>query len=363
MKTLYSKFENTAFFANTFWNNSILDYTVAILLFIGIYYGIKLVIKFIFWLTKKILSKKRPCENDILINYFSQKRQNAFIPFEIFVAIYFSLKFLNYSPETAKIISGITIILCTVFVVSILIDIIKHFIKFKYIALNRNAKTYSFELLFPIIKIVIWVLALFFVLSNIGFDVTTLLAGLGIGGIAIAFASQAFISDLLSFFSIVSDKPFEIGDYISVNNIEGTVVKISIKSVRIERNMGEEVVFPNSTITKSEVHNLTKMNKRRADLVFGIKFNTPNEKLELIPKIIKDICDENEKIEFVRCHFSSILPHCYEFFAVYFVLDRDITIFSNERQFVNLRLKKELENHNIELAYPTQEISISRAID
>jgi small-conductance mechanosensitive channel len=142
------------------------------------------------------------------------------------------------------------IIFITIFVVSVIIDIIKYIIKSKY-GDEEDPRRNSLLLVFPIIRIVVWILAGFFILSNLGYDVSALLAGLGIGGVALALASQSFLGDLISFISIVSDKPIEIGDYILINGIEGTVKKIGIKSTRIERNLGEEVIIPNSKITNS----------------------------------------------------------------------------------------------------------------
>ena len=358
---LYYEISHIAFFSKTFWNNSILDYAITTLLFILIYFISKPTIKLIFFVARKIVNRTSTEKDNIIINYIDKKRKEAFVPVEILIAFYFSIQLLNYPQHVADIISYVMIIFCTILVVSAIINFIRHTVRFKYSATAGNeAKANSFELFFPIIKITIWILAIFFVLSNTGFDVGALLTGLGIGGIAIAFASQAVLSDLLSFISIASDKPFEIGDYIAVNGVEGTVTKIGIRSVRIERNMGEEVIVPNSTITKSDLHNYKKLNKRRADLLLSITTQTSNAKLELIPTIIANICAENDKIRFIHCHFSSILAHCYEFSAVYYVVANDFSTYANAKQFVNLRIKEELEKHQIELAYPTQIIKITQ---
>ena len=359
MKTFYQEIQKIEFFAQTFWNNSMLDYTVATGLFFLIYFALKVLTVSVLKVAKKNVKKTNTTKDNLLIKYFERKKQKTFVPIEMFLALYFSLKFLNYSQTVANLINTFAIVLCTIFVVLIIIDVIKYLIETKYKTNSENnPQVNSFNLLFPIIKIIIWILSLFFVLSNLGFNVSSLLAGLGIGGIAIALASQSFLSDLLSFISIISDKPFEVGDYILVNGIEGTVTKIGIKSVRIERNMGEEVIIPNSKITQTDLHNFKKLNKRRADLILGIAIETSNEKLKLIPPIIKNICDENEKIEFIRCHFSSLLSHCYEFSAVYFVCANDFMTFADARQFVNLRVKEELDKHEIKLGYPTTEIKI-----
>lgn len=195
-----------------------------------------------------------------------------------------------------------------------------------------------------------------FIISNLGYSVTEVLAGLGIGGIALALASQSFLSDLISFVSIASDKPIEIGDYISVGGVEGTVKKIGIKSTRLERNMGEEVVLPNSTITGSELHNYKRLNKRRFDIVINISPAMPNEKLQLIPQIASDICKDNKIIEFVRCAFTNIGNPANEFSITAYVLDPDAEIYFKEKEQYIYKLRAALAQNDIQFAVPTMVI-------
>ena len=195
-----------------------------------------------------------------------------------------------------------------------------------------------------------------FVLSNIGLDVTGILAGFGIGGVAIAFASQSFLGDLIAYISIASDKPFDIGDYILINNLEGTVTKIGIKSVRIERNMGEEVIIPNSKITNSELHNFTRIQKRRFDLNINIALTTSNEKLAMIPVIANQICEEHAIYEFVRSSLLDVGKYSFEFIvAVYVRSDNPIVYFTQKQEFI-YELRKQLLAANIEFAPPLLEI-------
>jgi small-conductance mechanosensitive channel len=169
-------------------------------------------------------------------------------------------------------------------------------------------------------------------------------------------ASQSFLSDLIAFVSIISDKPFEIGDYISVNNTEGTVKKIGIKSVRIESNLGEEVIIPNSKITGSELHNYRLLNKRRFDIKINISLDIPNEKLQLIPSIAENICKENKLLEFIRCSLTNIGDSSFEFVFIAYVLDKNgLTLFKEKEQFI-YKLRLELEQNGIYFSLPTMEI-------
>ena len=355
---IYNKIEKMWYFSNVFLGNTLLDYFIAIIIFAGTFVIFKFIIKKGFSVIKKIANKTTTTIDNQIINYFEQKKKSSFIPIELLFSLLISMQFINCSENIINIVGNITTIILTIYVASIIIDYIKYLIHSKYHSNNNDPKATTFYLLLPIIKIFIWILAILFIMSNLGRDITTLLAGLGIGGIAIALASQAFLSDLLSFVSIVSDKPFEIGDYILVNGIEGSVKKIGIKSVRIEGNTGEEIVLPNSKITSSELHNFRRMNKRKAELAFEVQAQTTSEQLKLIPEIIQKICDEKAELEFIRCHFSGFSSYAFEVSAVYFVLDSDFMVFANAREYLNYRVLEELDLLGIKLAYPKQDIRL-----
>ena len=143
------------------------------------------------------------------------------------------------------------------------------------------------KLLAKILKILLWVGAIIIVLQNLGYNVSTLVAGLGIGGVAIAFALQNILTDIFSSFSIYFDKPFQVGDYIVIGNDSGVVEKIGIKSTRIKTLQGQELVMSNKELTESRVNNYKKMEKRRVSFSFGVEYGTPVEKLKKIPKLLK----------------------------------------------------------------------------
>jgi small-conductance mechanosensitive channel len=340
-----------------FLGEPVLDYIIAIALFAIFMVIINPVIRLIFRIGNKIAHKTINTTDDRLVEYFERKRKGVFIPFELVIALYVALKWF-FAGETATIyIDKIAIVIFTLIIAGVIVDFIKFFIHTKYQSASDDPRANSLYLLLPIIKILIWIFAAFFVVSNLGYDVSALLAGLGIGGVAIALASQSFLGDLLSFISIISDKPFEIGDYISVNGIEGTVKKIGIKSVRIERNMGEEVVIPNSQATGSQLHNYKRMNYRRGDIALGLVMTTPNEKLKLIPNILKSICDEHPKLELVWCNFSGFSDFAFVFSIAYKVYTADYVEFSNTREYLNYTLRQKLDEAGIAMAYPTYTIN------
>ena len=355
METLLNSIKKIDFLSNVFYGNTILDYIIFVVLFLIILILLKPTIKIILKLLSKIASQTPTNLDNKLVNYFTRKHNKTLLPLEVSIAFFIAISTLVLSGSVQKIVSSAAVILITIFLVTMIVDVIKYIIHYKYETAD-DPRASSLLLLFPVIKIFIWIFALLFIISNLGYNVTQLLAGLGIGGIAIALASQSFLGDLIAFVSIASDKPIEIGDYISVNGVEGTVKKIGIKSVRIERNMGEEVVIPNSTITGTELHNYRRLNKRRFDICINVALNTPNEKLQLIPQIASDICNNSSLLEFVRASLTNIGEFAYEFTIAVYVLDKDALIMFKEKEQFIYKLRTELNKEQIFFALPAMEI-------
>ncbi len=209
-------------------------------------------------------------------------------------------------------------------------------------------------------KVLVWSVGLLFILSNIGINVTSLVASLGIGGIAIAFALQQILGDMFNSFSIYFDRPFEVGDFIVVGDKNGIVKKIGLKSTRLQTLLGEELIISNNDITAARVQNFKRMQKRREVMVFGVVYETPAEKLEEIPVIVKEIISSVEHAELDRCHFSSYGDFSLNFETVYFIDSPDYNLYMDVKQRVNLELFKRFEREGIEFAYPTQKVFVGR---
>ena len=189
-----------------------------------------------------------------------------------------------------------------------------------------------------IARIALWILGALFVLSNLGIEVTSLLAGLGIGGIAIAFALQGILSDLFASFSIYFDKPFRVGDFVVIGNDSGTVEKIGIKSTRIRTLQGEELVVSNAELTTARVQNFKKMEERRIVSQFGVIYETPIEKLKLIPEIVARIFEDMPKARLDRAHFASLGDFSLNFEVVYYIESSEYKKAMDIQQDYNLKL-------------------------
>jgi small-conductance mechanosensitive channel len=202
-----------------------------------------------------------------------------------------------------------------------------------------------------IAKLVIWTLLLLLALSNLGVNVTALVAGLGVGGIAVALALQRVLSDVLAALSIVTDKPFVIGDSIQVADLSGTVTGVGLRSTRLQSVSGEELIFANSDLLQSRIRNFKRMTERRALIAFGVPLATGAGRLEAIPALVREIVERHgEKVRFDRAHLKGIGAYSFDFEAVYFVLSREYGAYADIQQAVFLDLVRALEERGIQLA-------------
>jgi small-conductance mechanosensitive channel len=199
----------------------------------------------------------------------------------------------------------------------------------------------------------VWVLAFLLLLANLGIDITALIAGLGVGGIAIALAVQKVLGDLLASLSIALDKPFKVGDFLVVGDETGTVEHIGIKSTRLRALSGEQIVMSNADLLASRVHNYGLLYERRIVFRLGIIYETRRELIEAVPAIIERAIRAREKVRFDRAHFAGFGDFSLDFEAVYYVLDPEYGLYMDIQQAINLEIHEEFGKRGIEFAYPT----------
>ncbi len=211
-----------------------------------------------------------------------------------------------------------------------------------------------------LLKLLVWGLVLLLILDNLGVNITTFVAGLGVGGIAIALAAQNILSDLFASVSIALDKPFEVGDFIIVGDYLGTVEKIGVKTCRLRSLGGEQIIFPNGDLLNSRVRNYKRMEERRIRFIFGVVYSTPYEKLAEIPTIVRELIDNVEDTRFDRAHFAKYGDFSLDFEVVYYVLRPDYSIYMDKQQEINLAIFKRFEDEGIEFAFPTRTIHLER---
>ncbi len=202
----------------------------------------------------------------------------------------------------------------------------------------------------------IWVTVALFVLGNLGFNVTSMLAGLGIGGVAVALAAQAILGDLFSAIAIYLDKPFVVGDVIVVGDMTGTVEHIGVKTTRVRSISGEMLVIANSILTSSKIKNFQHLRERRIVCRFGIVHHTPADVLKTIPDRVRVIVGRDPKARLDRVHFAAIADSSFDFEFVYHVLDADYNVYMDVNERIHLALVEAFQKEGVSFAYPTRTV-------
>jgi small-conductance mechanosensitive channel len=209
-------------------------------------------------------------------------------------------------------------------------------------------------------RIIIWSLVVLLILDNVGVNITTLIAGLGVGGIAVALALQTVLGDLFASLSIVLDKPFEVGDFLIVGELLGTVEYVGLKTTRLRSLSGEQLVFSNSDLLNSRIRNFGRMFERRVVFKIGVTYQTPREKLIKIPAIIREAVEKQSNTRFDRSHFFAYGDFSLNYESVYYVLGPDYNEYMDIQQAINLYVHEQFEKEGIEFAYPTQTLYLNQ---
>ena len=273
--------------------------------------------------------------------------------FYTFLSLWISVNYLTVHDSAQKILNAILIIWLVGIVVHAVQILIAYVIE-KKVSDGKNEATKSMiSLVNQVVKIVLWSFGLLLILSNLGLDVTSLIAGLGIGGIAIALAAQGVLGDLFSSFVIYFDKPFAPGDYITFGTISGTVEKIGIKTTRIRSLSGEEIIVSNETLTSSTVHNYARLKRRRMVFSFGITYETPLKKLKEVSDLTKKVIDGVKDATFDRAVFTELGDSGLIFEVVYYIEKPALTSFKQLHGDVHEKIKEAFDNEKIDFAYPT----------
>ncbi len=214
-----------------------------------------------------------------------------------------------------------------------------------------------------LVRLALWTVVLLLALDNFGINITALVAGLGVGGIAVALALQNILGDLFASMSILLDKPIVIGDFIVVDDLMGRVEHIGLKTTRLRSLGGEQLVFSNSDLLRSRIRNYQRMEERRIVFNVGVVYQTSPEKLAAIPGMIEEIIKAQELARFDRSHFKAFGNFSLDFENVYYVNSPDYNIYMNVQQGINLAIFRRFQEEGIEFAYPTQTILIDRGAD
>jgi small-conductance mechanosensitive channel len=209
-------------------------------------------------------------------------------------------------------------------------------------------------------RVALWSVLLLLGLDNLGVDITALVAGLGISGIAVALALQNVLGDLFASLAIVLDKPFVLGDFIIVDELMGTVEYVGLKTTRVRSLSGEQIVFANADLLDSRIRNFKRMYERRVVFGLGVTYDTPRETMVRIPTMIREIVEAQEGVRFDRAHFKAYGAFSLDIEVVYYVLSPDFGVYMDAQQAINLEIMRSFEAEEIEFAFPTQTLHLHR---
>jgi small-conductance mechanosensitive channel len=260
-------------------------------------------------------------------------------------------------------LNKITIIVFIYYGVKLTLSVFDYLVKDyteKLIAENQKDKVPIIAVGKGVIDVVIIAIAGMLLLQNLGFNVTTLLAGVGIGGVAIAFALKNILEDIFSSVSIHFDKPFKVGDFIKLGDNSGTVSYIGIKTSRLKTPTGDELIISNKELTQSKIRNFSRLTRRRVEIKLAITYDTPLKKIKNVNSIVESLFTTFEKVDFDRIHLSELGDHSINFEVIYFVNSSNIKLHFDIRQSIILKILEEFDKAGIELAFPTQSIILEK---
>ena len=341
---------------DTFYGNEVRSWLIAIAVAVGVLVVLRLVEQVLIVRVQRIAKKTQTMVDDIVIGSLRKTK----LLFLLVVAVFAGSLSLDLKPHVRSIVLS-AVMIATLIQVGVWVSRglqiwLEHYRETEEDGANRT----TMNALSFVGRLILWVIVFLLVIDNLGIDVTALVAGMGIGGIAVALAVQNILGDLFASLSIVLDKPFVNGDFIAVGDMAGSVEHVGIKTTRIRSISGEQLVFSNSDLLQSRVRNFGRMAQRRVVFSLGVTYQTPADKLERIPSLIRSAIETQEDIRFDRCHFASYGDSALNFETVYYVGSSDYMQHMDILQAVNLRIYRAFEQEGIEFAYPTQTLFVAK---
>lgn len=282
-----------------------------------------------------------------------------------FVSLYIASGYLDLPPRADRVIRGLAVVAAFIQIGSWLSAGIGFWLaRSRVAALETDASAAtSLAAMGFIAMSLMWTLVVLLALDNLGVNITALVAGLGIGGVAIALAVQNILGDLFASLSIVIDKPFVIGDFIVVDDYMGTVEYVGLKTTRVRSLGGEQIIFSNNDLLKARTRNYKRMIERRVVFAFGVDYATDPAKLAALPQTVRAIVEAQERVRFDRAHLQKFGASSLDFEVVYWLLDDDFNRYMDVQQAINLELLRALAAADIAFAVPTQVMRLEGGLD
>ena len=341
-----------------YWGNTVLQYVIIVTGIVLAWLVIRIIKQYVLTQVRKLAEKTSSHLDNLLLNAI----EKFILPYLFLFVNYTVIKQLTLHPKLDKVLDGaiafITLFYAVRLVNSAIVLMISGYMRRKGESEDRIRHLNGMLL---VVKAFVWLIGLLTLANNFGFDVSTLLASLGVGGIAIALASQAILGDLFSYLVIFFDKPFEIGDFLILNSdTMGSVEYIGIKTTRIRSLSGEQLIISNTQMTSSIIRNYKRMERRRFVFKIGVPYGTAYEQLQKIPQMLTEIIKAQPNVTFDRAHLSDYGPTSINFEAVYIFMSADFNKFMDTQQAILFRIHEAFGKNGIEFAYPTQTLFVTR---
>jgi len=343
----------------TFLGNGPVQWAIAAAVFVVVGLFVRVALKVLLG-RMEALARRTQTDLDDLVAELVRKTKNVFV---LIVAFWLASQTLVLSDATDQRIGRLVAIALVVQMAFWGTGIAAHLIdryRRRQLEIDPSAATAIGAMAF-IARVAVWSIAGLVILDNLGIDITALVTGLGIGGVAVALALQNVLSDLFASLSIVLDKPFVVGDFVVVGDFLGTVEYVGLKTTRLRSLSGEQIVFSNSDLLGSRIRNFKRMAERRALFQIGVTYDTPEEKLRKIPGMIREAIEARDNTRFDRAHFKTYGPSSLDFETVYYVLVPEYNAYMDVQQEINFEILRRFTAEGIEFAYPTQTLYLARA--
>jgi small-conductance mechanosensitive channel len=336
-----------------FYGNTIAEWLVAGILGLAVWTGLTLMRRLIVARSKSYSVVHRSTPIRLLFYLIGNTKQFLFLA----LALYAGQESLTLSPRLQHVVSNVVLILILLQVGLLAGRSMRFYLEIK--EMERGSDRLfagSLDVISFVARMLIWSLLILVALDNMGVNITALLAGLGVGGVAVALALQSVLGDLFASLSIALDKPFAVGDSLNIDTYTGSVEHIGIKTTRLRSETGEQIILSNADILKSRVRNYGRMPEQRVLTTLRVAYATPAEILAGIPKLLEGIVRGQASARFERCHLKSLGESSLQFELSYFAQQPKLNPMLDLQQSVNFQIINEFRRLGIEFALPTQRV-------
>jgi small-conductance mechanosensitive channel len=343
------------FLTQNFMGNEVVDYVYAALVFVGTLWGFLLVRKLIIDRLRSLAKLTATDLDDVAVELLELiKAPECYL-----LALYTATRPLHMNARFDHAIHVVVVIVIAYRVTTMLQAAAAYGIRQTVLADGTDeAHQATAQTVTLAAHGVIWVGAVLFTLSNLGFNVSSMIAGLGISGIAVALAAQAVLGDLFAAVAIYLDKPFVVGDAIKVGDMAGTVQHIGVKTTRVRALTGEMLVFPNAMLTGQRIQNFRDVQVRRHQASLLLSLGTSTEQLKKLPGLLQDIIEKTPTTRFERAHLLAVRENGFELEFVFHVLSTDYNVYMDRVQAVLTGFVERLRAEGVSLASPARSVVI-----